>query len=759
MDIVLWEGELLFGRVSSKGKKSYHRVVWVDKDHQIVYVRPVFAAVPDNGLLAKKYSKQAIEDRIKAEKLVEVEECIRPGAMSEPLQDPLKEAEAANIQGYRRRLLGVLITPEGRRRFYAGCHERAKILGEQEKRAGVTRQRLLTLLNYYENFGCNAVALRPFPQSATRKRGPTVGKRGVRNQFEREDAKSPLRGHAVTRWALRHIHWAIWNLVIILGFTYEDARVLMHRMFWHQENGSYSEGNRVQYQVSRSKSVTSEQFGYYVRRYKKRPEKLRRLVGSREWRDVFAGGRGSAADIAIGPGDILVLDATIAKFEIVSAFTGRPIGRPTLIIVADAYYGTILSIHITTNPESVNGYRAALFRACTSQKKLMQRLGLPDDFFEFNVRPSEIFGDRKPGKSKQFRQMIVGSDSLAIALMVAPIGCGRAKGVVEGLINVITKRLKSIHGGFTRERTERAKGVRREARLVAHVTRRRLLQYAYEAAKDYNSKPVTNRLTPEDRIGLVEASREGLFKNAMTTLHQRPNSRLTDIDIYTALLETVRPPRMNKRGVHHRSAWFTSDVYRQSYENEIAKCLGDRRKLPFLTILKDPDDPTILFWKRGPGDIVVLKCSRTDAKRWEDVLEEDVEIDMASQDIKTEIRYKRATAFDKPVRSYLLAALAKSRSGKLRAASEIDSLGRSDEREAELREASLQSKTLSDQIKNGKHDNAPEERVASTVAATDPRKHGADPEPIDEVQEVRRRLEEELQEDMDEFLKPKFEGG
>jgi hypothetical protein len=751
MDISLWEGQLLFGKVGGRRGAGYFRVVWVDVIAGVAFIRQVFPSVPETARLPQKFLISAIVSRIKKGTLEDRVECIRPRGMSERRESDEAEFQAVEIQRYRRALLGKLIEPEGRRQFYAGPHERSKLLSQQVRRSGVSRQRLLWLLTYYENFGCDLIALRPFPSSPERARGAVHAKRGAKNQYEKENHASSLKGYPVTRWALRHIQWAVWHLVIVLGFTYEDARVMMHRLFWHQDNGSAPLGTRVRYPVKESRMVTKSEFSYYARRYKKYPERLRRLVGQHAWRDDFRAGYGRASDIALGPGDILVIDATLAKFEIVSSRTGRPIGRPTMYIVADAYLTTILAIHITLRSERVDGYRHVLFRACTSNSHLMRFLGLPEKFFDFEVRPNELFVDRLPGKSRQAREYFVGPDSLAISMMIAPTACGRAKGVVEGLMNVLIRRLRNIRGAFTRERTERAEEQRRQSKLVANVTAKELLRHAYEAAKEYNSVLVTEKCTIDDRrLGFKDfPTREFLFKLAMEKLHQRSPRRLTDLDVYSCFLNPLPHRQMQKEGIRRRGAIFTNSTYRMIYEKEIARCLGVQKKMPMIEIFEDPDDPNILFWRRSDGVMDVLKCSPTDADRWRDLIMEDIESDLTPADNKVAIRYQKVNTFHKVLPSCLTQALINGRRHDQRKSIESGAQDREDEQDLELRKAAAMSRTYSEQF------SAASSIADGTPSATEAERPSSELDEAEEVERERARRRQELDQHLSDFLKPK----
>ncbi|SDJ27068.1 hypothetical protein SAMN04487926_14038 [Paraburkholderia steynii] len=699
MDIILWEGQLIFGRLNGIRGNHHFRVVWIDRKNGIVFIRRVYSNVPANSRLAKKYTIADIQVRLKSQQLIEQDECIRPFRMSESREDIKEEIYAREVQAYRQRLLGPLITEAGRRIFYGNIHDRARLLEKQARKTGVSVQRLLKLFTIYENFGCNLVALRPYVPDGERERGATAHKRGAKNVYEEGNSASPLKGYPVNRWALRHIQWAVWHLVILLGFTYEDARVVMHRLFWHQDNGAISEGTRTRFPVKTSKMVTAAEFAACARRYKKNPEKLRRLVGAREWRDRYAAGRGVTADLALGPGDILIIDGTLAKFEIVSTITRRPIGRPTLLIVADAALGTILSIHITTGRESANAYRAVLFRACTPQSGLMSRLGLPRDWFNFRVRPNDILIDRGAGNSDKFRKPLVSADGADIGIMVAPIACGRAKGPVEGLMNILTRRLRNLPGAFTRERTERAQDRRRYSKLVARITRSELLRYAYEAAKEYNQGLVLKGHLPDTRRRSVQPTREELFNDAMLGRRGGENREFSEVDVYTALLPRLKPRRMHKAGVRHLDANFTSKAYQEAYEMEIAKCLGNEKKLPRITPLQDPDDPTILFWKRGPNDILVLDCSSTDAKRWDGLLVEDVERGTQIQDRKTRIRHEREKTFITPLPQHIVDAFIDARRTVFsRVSTEEQSSDRAFERDLERTEVNTESRVHSGRV-------------------------------------------------------------
>ncbi|WP_093647119.1 hypothetical protein [Paraburkholderia aspalathi] len=527
----------------------------------------------------------------------------------------------------------------------------------------------------------------------------------------------------------------------------------MHRLFWIQTNGSVPENNRVQFAVSESKIVSPSQFAYCARRFMQFPHHLKALVGDRGWRDRYEAGKGAAADVALGPGDVIVMDCTTAKFQIVDSIRRLPIGRPTLAIVIDQATTAVVGLAISVFGETANLYRTALFRACTSQKELMKRLGLPRDFFDYQASPNDVFVDRGPGNSNVFREPLVVEDGPDMGMLIAPIACGRAKGVVEGMINIIIRRLRGLPGGFTRERTERARDERRQAQSVANLTRQELLKYAYEAAAEHNEGLEFRAYTVQMRRDNVDPpSRGRIFNHAMSNRHGGEKVAYSELDLYTGLLPRLSPRAMQKAGVKHLDGWFTSPDYQSAYEAEISKSLGWTKKLPKIVPLQDPDDPTILYWKRGPGDIVVLHCSSTDRERWDNLHAEEVEFDLRAADQKTRIRDTRRKTFAGRVPGHVMDTLIQARTAIHAASGGARVQARAEERERETREALAASREKAVLVEA----NSETERRANNPNLQpegNATSQSVDDKLIDQQVRLARELREKnLREGMDKFL-------
>ncbi|SIT51621.1 hypothetical protein BN2476_1250020 [Paraburkholderia piptadeniae] len=750
MDPDVWEGQLLVGSIPGIRGSHYYRVTHFRSKDNSVFIRQVWRECPETTSTSKRYELAAVQSWMAAGRLIEIEESIRPKEMGEQKKDPAEELKARQVAEYRIRLLGKLIEPKGRMEFYASRSRRGTIVREQAKKSKVSVARLYMLITIYENFGCNTLALRPYPSAKTRSRGPITKKRGMPNVFEKRGESTEEVGHAVTRWALRHIQWAIWHLVIRMGLTYETARIVMHRLFWHQDNGSAELGTRVRYPVRESRAVSSGEFGYYARVYKRRVKVLKRLVGYREWRDHYAAGRGTAADLVLGPGDMIVMDCTTAKFEIVDAVFGIPIGRPTIAIVVDQATGTVLGIALSLLGESASLYRKVLFRACTSQSKLMQRLGLPPDYFEYRALANDVFVDRGKGNSAAIREPLTVEDGPEMGILIAPIACGRAKGVGEGLFNIVARRISKLAGGFTRERSERARDERRGARKVAKVTRIQLLKYLYEAAKAHNEGLDFRDLSIQMRKEGVTPTRGEIYNNAIKGRHGGERTYYGEVDFYTGLLPRNPPKPMQKAGVKYMGAVFTSSEYQRTYENEIAKALGRRRSLPKIVTMPDPDDPTILFWKRGPGDIITLRCSEKDCERWNGLHVEDVNVDLKEADIKARIRYEKKRTFVGVLPDYIVDSLVRARTTLHAGASEVNAVARDDEIDRERADSLAESRTYQDLVGASSDDKAPPRDRSVSSPTLEPTEEDAVDASVRSVREARM---EALKEGLKKILK------
>ncbi|MFM0316998.1 hypothetical protein PQR36_19115 [Paraburkholderia nemoris] len=640
MDSMLWEGQLLAGTIVGH-KPHLFRVCYVRKEDDKVFLREIASGRPESTSRAREYEIRAIERRIHKKHLREMAECVRTAAMSGPCEEAQREAAIVRVLERRAELLGCLITPDGRARYYGGRQKRREILTFQSNCAGVSKPRLLFLIGWYENFGCCRDALRPFPIAETRSRKKTQHKRGAKNIFARSNPRSTKKGFAVNRWARQKIEKAVLEFVIRRGMTYEQARREMHRLFWFQDTVS-PDGVRRRYRVAKSKWVTPSQFAYYARAIKRHPGRLRSLVGQREWRDRLAAGRGASADLSIAPGDIYDLDGTVAKFEIKSA-SGRPIGRPTLMVAADRGSTAIVGVHVTSFEESTATFKAVLFEACVGRSRLLRRLGIPENSSSCHAVPNQIFVDRGAGNSDEMRESI--SNELANDLNIAPIGNGRAKGLAEGLISLISRRLKSTRGGYTRDRNYRDMDRRKHARRMTRLTRAGLSKIAWEEAEKYNQDLALRYHTAEMRRAGIAPTREAIFRFGIEHRRGGEVRTLSDMEVYTKLLVPLKKHRMRKEGIYHRGAFFTSQEYATEYEIQIARALGQKRNLPWLSAFRDPNDPTRLYWRRSDGSLARLLCTITDARRWEEMLTEDVDTEVAAEDIRATIRHARKKTF------------------------------------------------------------------------------------------------------------------
>jgi hypothetical protein len=212
---------------------------------------------------------------------------------------------------------------------------------------------------------------------------------------------------------------------------------------------------------------------------------------------------------------------------------------------------------------------------------------------------------------------------------------------------------------------------------------------------------------------------------------------------------------MSKKGVSYQGANYTSKRYQLAYEIEIAKCLGDPKKLPMVTPLQDPDDPTVLYWKRSPGDIVLLECSSTDAQRWHELLLEDVELDLRVQDSKTKIRHERKKTFLTPLPSHVVDSFIQSRrTVRNRVSSEEQASARAAEKELEKYEAAEEARIHAGKVA-GKSLSR-QEGLNSQRTKTEPRETQPNAEDLAVEQQVlaaQDRLKQELREGMDKIIR------
>ena len=156
-----------------------------------------------------------------------------------------------------------------------------------------------------------------------------------------------------------------------------------------------------------------------------------------------------------GPGHRFQTDATIADVALVSALTGRPIGRPVVFGMVDVYSRLVTGIYVSLAPESWIGITMLLKNMVSDKVEFCKKIGIECTEYEWPSHhlPIEILGDNGPFVSKAADNL---QNHFGVLIQNAASFRGDMKGIVERKFRTINDYSKAhLPGAILKNSSER----------------------------------------------------------------------------------------------------------------------------------------------------------------------------------------------------------------------------------------------------------------------------------------------------------------
>jgi len=327
---------------------------------------------------------------------------------------------------------------------------------------------------------------------------------------------------------------------------------------------------------------------------------LRRRFGPRKYQNEIKGGVGSWKGGVTGPGQVYMLDDSMAQVELVSASNRkRQIGTARFALVVDAYSKRIVGFYLGLDDAKWENVETALYHAFTSKKKIFARFGLTEPCkYAAEGLANYVFMDKAPENTGSSSDGVPDKGIVDVKNARAWIACDKT--FVERAIGSFKTRL------FMRLPGWRAKGSKRrgakDPKLDAVLTLHELTELFLEAVIAHNEAEL-----PLDSIPL-NARGKGLITPYQ--LWDYGIEKLTgslvpanSTKLKQGLLRTNKAT-VTKRGVIYRGSAFNHamfierDLYSKARAKESFK----------IDVHEDPLDPTVLHhWDKSSRKMLTLK--------------------------------------------------------------------------------------------------------------------------------------------------------
>lgn len=235
---------------------------------------------------------------------------------------------------------------------------------------------------------------------------------------------------------------------------------------------------------------TEAQVRYYAELLRNDEARLKTLFGEREFNLKHRSVLNNSTHMSSGPGDLFLIDATVADLYILSTLDRRyVIGRPIIYLVVDHWSGMIVGLYIGLEGPNWTGAMMALENAFTEKVSFCARYGVEADehFWPCDISPRTILADRGEFIGATADWLVPGFN-----LVVENTASWRAdwKSLVEGQFKITRERgLKRVPGLVEKLKRRGGKDYRYDAKL----TLPQFYRFMIELIWDYNHR---HRLAP-----------------------------------------------------------------------------------------------------------------------------------------------------------------------------------------------------------------------------------------------------------------------
>lgn len=383
--------------------------------------------------------------------------------------------------------------------------------------------------------------------------------------------------------------------------------------------GTMSDGRPLM-EPDPEKAITLSQFTYVLANLESARQREIVMVSKAKWSKDHRALIGTARDGVRYPGQLYIIDSTVADVYLVCAMDGKIlVGRPVIYVVIDAFSSLILSIHVTVDTANADQAKVALYRAVTKKDAWLKSLHAPHEFaaaLPAGCKPTAVFCDRGELLSKAGLEM---AKTMNVALRLAAPYRADWKSLVERFFGIINERvLHWMPGGVRARAMERGeRDVRYDGVLSIHGLQRVMLSLAAEWNQTHNmSKHVSATMLRHE----IPATPIEFWNYGLKFLHPAAEWFERE-DAVRQLLPTIESI-LNRRGaellegLRFTADWMdTDDRY------------FEQRKSARANMLLDPDDPFGAYLVDDQcGELRHLKLVDTRNYADHDVAAEDIRV-------------------------------------------------------------------------------------------------------------------------------------
>lgn len=468
----------------------------------------------------------------------------------------------------------------------------ADFLKDAAKLTGAKRMTLTRLIGGYFQFGMDSHKVAMMGIFADRRRSKT---RAVTKKLGRK-RKLVASGHAPHLEGINCGDLNKQDIKLFLDQTpdrhgkgpsklYSDFR----ERFVAKKVGTLANGEAVM-APDPEKDITLSQFTRELQKLESARQREIRMVSKSKWNKDFRLLIGTARDGVRYPGQLYIIDSTVADVYLVCAIDGKIlVGRPVIYAVIDAFSSVILAIHVTVDTANADQAKIALYRAMTSKDGWLASVRAPYEFgaaLPAGCTPAAIFCDR--GELLSLAGLEI-AKSMNVALRLAAPYRADWKSLVERFFGIINdKVLHWAPGGVRARELERGeRDVRYDAVLTIHGLQRLMLSLAAEWNQTHNMEGHVSAgmLRAGDTI---EATPISFWNYGMKHLHPAA-VWLTPDDAKRKLLPTFQSVLSRKGAQLLEGLRFTAD-WMQTDDRYFAQSETKRAQM-----ILDPDDPMGAF--------------------------------------------------------------------------------------------------------------------------------------------------------------------
>ncbi len=240
---------------------------------------------------------------------------------------------------------------------------------------------------------------------------------------------------------------------------------------------------------------TFAQWNYHVEVELKKDGRLAARYSEREFALKRRPVLGSSQHLSRGPGDLFLIDATVADIYLLSWFDGRwTIGRPVLYLVIDHYSRMIVGMYVALEGPSWTGAMMALANAFIDKVAFCKQYGINIEYEDWpcDVAPARLTADRGEVISSHADYVVPG---FRMTIHDTPPFRADFKSFVEGQFKITNEKgIKRMPGWVDKLKDRGGHDYRYDATLTLHHFTKLMIELALH---NNRARPLTSNLPPD----------------------------------------------------------------------------------------------------------------------------------------------------------------------------------------------------------------------------------------------------------------------